>query len=136
MHRISVIIPNYEGLRHLPECLTTLEAQAIDEPFEILVSDNGSRDGSDAYVREHHPRVRVLQNGTNLGFAAACNRGIRATTGDYIVLLNNDTRLPPDWLRELVSAADASPRVTPCSVTGAWRARVFNARRSDLGASK
>lgn len=95
-------------MRHLPECLETLAKQDITEPFETIVVDNGSIDESVAYIRMTHPTVKLVQNSSNLGFAAACNAGIRASTGEYIVLLNNDTKAPPEWLRELVKAADGA----------------------------
>lgn len=106
MVRVTVIVPNYNGREHLEECLGTVLAQDLKEPFDVLLVDNGSVDDSVAFVRRRFPGVRILENGQNLGFAVACNRAIAASETDYVVLLNNDVRVPPDWLRELVAAAD------------------------------
>ena len=106
--RASVVIPNWNGLEHLPGCLEALEAQTM-RAFEIVLADNGSEDGSLAYLAERWPGVRVVALGCNLGFPAACNAGIVASTGDYVVLLNNDTAAEADWLEQLVAAMDAHP---------------------------
>lgn len=106
MPRISVIIPNYNGAQHLPECLSTLQAQDIQEPFDTIVVDNGSTDDSLALMTRDYPNVTVVPLRENKGFATACNAGVDQSKADYFVLLNNDTRLPPEWLRELVKALD------------------------------
>jgi hypothetical protein len=106
--RASVVIPNWNGLDHLPECLRALAAQTMTD-FEVVVADNGSDDGSLAYLAQHWPDVRVVELETNLGFPAACNAGIAASTGEFIVLLNNDTAVEADWLERLVAAMDAHP---------------------------
>jgi len=106
---ISVIIPNWNGAAHLPECLDSLRAQAFDD-FEILVVDNGSRDDSLA-VLARYPDVRVLPLGENRGFTGACNAGFRAAQGDIQVLLNNDTAADPHWLAEIAAAFAVHPDV-------------------------
>lgn len=107
-HRISVIIPNWNGAAHLPECMDSLQAQTFPD-FEVMVVDNGSTDDSVALIKERYPRVQVLALGRNTGFSGAVNAGIRATRGEYVVLLNNDTRAEPDWLENLVRAMDEVP---------------------------
>jgi GT2 family glycosyltransferase len=104
----SVVIPNWNGFDHLPDCLQALAAQTMTL-FEVVVADNGSDDGSLAYLSEGWPRIRVVELGENRGFPAACNAGIRASSGAYVVLLNNDTAVEPDWLERLVAAMDAHP---------------------------
>jgi hypothetical protein len=103
--RVTVVIPNWNGLRHLPECLNALAAQSFTN-FGALLVDNASSDGSVAWVREHHPEVRVLQRPDNGGFAKAVNAGILAARGEYVALLNNDTAVATGWLRALVAALD------------------------------
>lgn len=103
--RVSVVIPNWNGLAHLPECLAALAAQSFTA-FETVVVDNGSSDGSAAWVREHHPTVRLLERSDNGGFAKAVNTGILASQSEYVALLNNDTAVDPDWLGALVRALD------------------------------
>jgi GT2 family glycosyltransferase len=107
MTRVSVVIPNWNTLEHLPGCLDALAGQTFRD-FEVIVADNGSTDGSLEFLRER-PDVRLVELGVNNGFSAACNAGIDAASGELIVLLNNDTVAAPDWLAELVAAMDARP---------------------------
>jgi GT2 family glycosyltransferase len=88
--------------------LPTLAAQRHGD-FATLVVDNGSQDGTVDYLRSEWPEVAVLALPRNVGFAAAVNRGIAATGGEYVALLNNDVELDRDWLGELVAALDAHP---------------------------
>lgn len=104
--RVSILIPNWNGMRFLPECLAALEAQTFRD-FEVIVADNGSTDGSLEYLGTEHPGVRVLELGRNLGFARAMNRAIRESRGEILVFLNNDTRADPGWLEALVRGLDA-----------------------------
>jgi len=107
----SVIIPNYNGLRFLQVCLRALEGQTSPASWtEVIVVDDASTDGSVAFVREHFPRVRVIEMARNCGLAAACNAGAAAAQGDLLVMLNNDTEVEPGWLAALAAAAQAHPR--------------------------
>ncbi len=112
--RVSVVIPNWNGMAHLPECLTTLRAQSFSD-FETIVVDNASSDGSVAWLAEHAPWVRVIVREDNGGFARAVNAGIRASEAEYVALLNNDVALEPDWLGALVSALDERPEYSVAS---------------------
>ena len=111
---VSIIIPNWNGLRHLRTCLEAVLRQTYPVRETVLV-DNGSTDGSCEFVAAHYPGVRILRCETNLGFAAATNLGIRRTQGDYVATLNNDTEVEPAWLEELVKAMDADSRVGMCA---------------------
>lgn len=88
--------------------LPTLAAQHYTD-FATLVVDNGSTDDTVAYLQREWPDIRVVALPENLGFAAAVNRGIAATSGEFVALLNNDVELDPDWLGELVTALDSHP---------------------------
>jgi GT2 family glycosyltransferase len=102
----TVVVVNYNGRRHLPDCLAALERQTLPRHrYEVLFLDNGSHDGSVEYVRTHFPGVRVLALDRNLGFVGANNLGIRLARGRYVALLNNDTRVHPGWLEALIAAA-------------------------------
>jgi len=103
--RVTVVIPNWNGMRHLPECLSALSAQSMSD-FEVLLVDNASIDGSVAWVREHHPEVCILRRQDNGGFAKAVNVGLLAARGEYVALLNNDTAVDTGWLEALVAALD------------------------------
>ncbi len=106
----SIVIINWNGRDHLARCLPSLMAQTCRD-FEIIIVDNGSSDGSVDFVREHYPQIHVLQNSENMGFALPNNQAIRLARGRYILTLNNDTELPPNWLQALVSAAQAHPEM-------------------------
>jgi GT2 family glycosyltransferase len=108
VRRVGVVIPNWNGLQHLPDCLEALAKQTYHDA-EVIVADNGSTDGSLAYLAESWPEVTVVELGRNTGFSAACNAGIAASSGEYVVLLNNDTAAEPEWLERLVAAMDADP---------------------------
>lgn len=109
--RVSVIIPNWNGAQHLRECLGSLEQQSFGD-FEVVLVDNGSTDDSLSLVEREFPSVRIVRNHANLGFSAAVNAGIRASSAEYLVLLNNDTRASRDWLEQLVVAMDATPEAS------------------------
>jgi GT2 family glycosyltransferase len=100
---VSVIVVNFNGLRYLDACLSSLMAQTYGS-FEVILVDNGSGDGSAEHAKKNFPRVRVIETGENLGFASANNIGIRAAGGEFIATLNNDTEVSPAWLEELVGA--------------------------------
>jgi N-acetylglucosaminyl-diphospho-decaprenol L-rhamnosyltransferase len=106
---VSIVVLNYNGRRWLGPCLDALRAQAGAPPFETILVDNASADASAAYVRETFPGVRVIETGSNLGFAAGNNAGARAATGARLAFLNNDTVAAPDWLAQLSRALDTRP---------------------------
>ncbi len=108
MVRAAVVIPNWNGERFLPTCLTSLRNQSFRD-FETILVDNGSTDGSLALVSNVFPEVSVRALGENAGFSAAANAGIRATGAEFVVLLNNDTEQDPGWLEALVRAAEGHP---------------------------
>ena len=109
--KVSIIIPNYNGLRFLPTCLDALRGQTYPrEQAEIVLVDDASSDASVAFVREHTPEARIVQLARNSGLAVGCNTGARAAAGELLVMLNNDTEAEPGWLAALVAAAEANPR--------------------------
>lgn len=110
---VSVIILNYNGKRFLETCLSSLHRQTYPS-YEVILVDNASTDGSVGFVREHFAWVRVVQNDQNEYFVAN-NKGIQVASGEYIVLLNNDTRVDEDWLEHLVGAAEADATVGMCA---------------------
>ena len=118
--KLSVIIICWNDLRVIPECLRSIYAGTHSIDFEVLVSDNGSTDGSLEFIRQNHPDVRVLENGANLGFAKGNNVGIRASTADYVLILNPDTIIHDGALDRLVQFADKHPEA------GAFGCRVLN----------
>ncbi|MCB2027019.1 MAG: glycosyltransferase family 2 protein, partial [Ottowia sp.] len=122
--RVQVIIVNWNGRQHLADGLPSLLATRYPN-FRVTIYDNGSTDDSLAWLRTAWSGVEAVALGRNLGFAAANNAGLRralAAGADYAVLLNNDTRVEPDWLDALVSAAEADPAVAVCQA----RQRAWN----------
>jgi GT2 family glycosyltransferase len=103
---------NYNGRRYLERFLQSV--LALDYPaacYRVAVVDNASTDGSVELLRGQFPQVCLVEAGSNLGFAGGCNLGIRATAGDYVALVNNDTVVEPNWLRPLVEVAESDSRV-------------------------
>jgi GT2 family glycosyltransferase len=101
----SVVVVTHDGLAFTRLCLETLLANTGGD-FELIIVDNGSADGTPAYLMrlaQSDARTRVLLNGRNMGFAAACNQGLSLALAEHLVLLNNDTMVPPGWLSGLVA---------------------------------
>lgn len=112
----SIVIPCLDKLRYTRECLAQL-ARHTSGPYELIVVDNGSKDGTAAFLARQ-PRVRLIRNKKNLGFAKAINQGMRAARGRYVVWLNNDAVVTPGWLEGLIACAERSPAigaVGPCT---------------------
>ena len=97
----SIVVVTHDNLVFTRLCLQSVLANSDGDGFELIVVDNGSTDGTAAYLArlaELDARVRVLLNGANMGFAPACNQGLGLASGDHLVLLNNDTMVAPGWL--------------------------------------
>lgn len=106
---VSVAVLSWNGRHHLEHCLPALAAQRDPGvPWEVLVLDNGSTDGTAEWVRRRHPEVRLIESRRNLGFCAGNGRLV-AAAGDAVAFLNNDTRPEPEWLAALVAALAAAP---------------------------
>ncbi len=111
MPNISIIIPHWNGVDVLSECLDSLnKSDYVDK--EIIIVDNASSDNSPQYIRENYPDVRLLENKSNRGYAGGCNRGAKEANGNWLVFLNNDTIQEPDWLDHLVGAVGQSENVS------------------------
>ena len=90
---VSIIIVNYNTKQLLADCLNSIYEQTKDINFEVIVSDNGSKDGSIEMLKADFPQVILIENNANLGFGAANNRGLAIAKGKYIFYLNSDTIL-------------------------------------------
>jgi GT2 family glycosyltransferase len=113
MPTVSIVILNWNGKHLLPDCLGSVRRQTYRD-FEVILVDNGSSDGSVEWVRAEYPDVRVVALPANEGFCGGNNAGIRASRGEYIVLLNNDTEVAPDWLAELVRHISGDRTIAAC----------------------
>ena len=114
MTTISVVVLNWNGKHFLRECFDSLRSQTFKD-FETILVDNGSTDSSPDYVRQEFPEVRVIALNHNAGFAEGTNVGIRASTGEYVALLNNDTKAHPRWLESLKRTLDTHPEIGFCA---------------------
>lgn len=107
---VSVIVLNYNGIRHLPLVLRSLENQTMSrDNYEIIFADNGSSDGSVEYVSKEFPHIRSVVFSTNHGFAEGNNLAARQAAGTLLAFLNNDTEADRNWLAELVLAYNNKP---------------------------
>ena len=105
MEEITIVIPNYNGKKYLPECLAALKAQTEGTPeFRVIVVDNGSADGSVALLQEEYPETECIVLQENTGFCHAVNVGIRAAKSPYVILLNNDTKVESAFVKSLYEA--------------------------------
>lgn len=105
---ISVVIVSWNAKSYLEGCLESL-AKGHDRPYEVIVVDNASSDGSPEAVAQRFPWVALIQSGTNLGFAKGNNLGIRHSRGRYIALVNSDVRVLPACLDQLAEFLDSNP---------------------------
>jgi len=113
---VSIIVVNYNGRRYLEDCFSSL--QRLDYPadrFEVIMVDNASADGSVALVKKRFPWVRIIENKSNLGFAGGNNIAISQSQGDYVALLNNDTKVDRAWLIELIKVCESDPTIGACT---------------------
>ncbi|MBO4291177.1 MAG: glycosyltransferase family 2 protein [Lachnospiraceae bacterium] len=102
MAEITIIIPNYKGINFIEDCLTSVYDQEKDTPaYEVLVVDNASGDGSVELIREKFPDTRLICLEENTGFCHAVNVGIRESKSPFVLLLNNDTKVYPDFVKKL-----------------------------------
>ncbi len=107
MTEVAVVVLNYNGRHLLDACLGSLARLAT--PIEAVVADNGSSDGSLEHLRQHHPQVRAIDLGGNLGFARGYNQALAQVDCPWLALLNNDATLAPDWAAALLDYARAHP---------------------------
>lgn len=119
--KLSIVILCWNDLRVIPNCLHSIFAGTHETSLDVIVSDNGSTDGSIEFIHQNYPDVRILENRANLGFAKGNNVGIQASRGEYVLILNPDTIIHDRALDELVAFADRNPK------TGAFGCRVLNA---------
>ncbi len=106
---LSVIIVSYNVRDYLRQALCSVITAAEKTDHEITVVDNHSSDGSPEMVRKEFPSVMLIASETNEGFSAACNRGIRASSGEYLLVLNPDTLVQQDALKMALSFMQEHP---------------------------
>lgn len=112
--RVSVIIPVYGKLPYTLACLRSIARHGAETPFEVIVVDDASPDGSTATLGQISG-LRLLRNEHNLGFIGSCNAGATAAHGSHLLFLNNDTQVTPGWLDRLLDVFIEHPQ---CGLTG------------------
>ena len=111
MSKVSVIIPNYNGIKYIENCLDSLKAQTYSD-FDVWVIDNASEDGSDEIVVRKYPEVKFAQLSQNFGFSRAVNEGLlRTKNADFVILLNADTKAEPKFVEKLVEAIEKDEKI-------------------------
>jgi GT2 family glycosyltransferase len=113
---ISVVVVNWNRLHLLRACLQSLKCQQVNQPFEVVVVDNGSDDGSPEMVVSEWQQnpllpVKLIRNEDNRGFCAANNQGFAVSDSEFVALLNNDAEAEPGWLEALARAFTNRPDV-------------------------
>lgn len=111
---VSIVIPNYNGERFLKDCLEALRRQTYED-MEVILVDNASTDNSVELAQKLYPGIRVVELDDNTGFAYAVNRGIEAAEGEYVLLLNNDTIVFPNFVKNQYKMIKGKPDVFSCS---------------------
>lgn len=117
---VSIIVPSYNAREVLSGCLESIEASQPTASIEVIVIDDASTDGTHAMVRTRFPATVLLRNETNLGYAASCNRAMRLARGEFIYMLNNDTRMLRGAIDEMTKFLTEHPDA------GAVGSRVLN----------
>ena len=110
MKKVTAIIVNWNDKDVIVECIQSLLDQNRNE-IDIIVSDNGSKDDSVNFIRKHFPSIKIIENGKNLGFGSAVNRGLGLAKGDYFLFLNSDLKLHSKCVGELAKVLESDTNV-------------------------
>lgn len=112
MAKITIVIPNYNGIKYLNDCLESLYNQVPETPeYQVLVVDNGSQDGSVEVAMGAYPNTRFILLKENTGFCHAVNEGILESHSDYVLLLNNDTKVKTEFIKSLYDAIERDENI-------------------------
>lgn len=111
MKKATVIIPNFNGIKYIADCLDSLFQLKEQALFQVVMVDNGSKDGSLELVKLQYPQVQIIAFAENTGFDHAVNAGIRQADTPYVILLNNDTVVLEGFVEELIKAIEEEERL-------------------------
>ena len=112
--KVAVVILNYNGKKFLEEFLPNVIANCDPVLAEVIVADNASTDDSVDYMKTHFPDIRLIENGSNDGFATGYNLALRQVEAQYYVLLNSDIEVAPHWIEPIIKMMDADPSIAAC----------------------
>lgn len=134
--KVSAIVLTYNNLALTKDCLDSLETYSDDVDLEVVIVDNASSDGSPAYLSSwsaSRPNAKLILNSENRGFAAGNNQGLAAASGDYLVILNNDTVVTRGWARRMVNHLRNAPEI---GILGPLTNNIGNEARVDTRYTK
>ena len=112
--KVAVVILNYNGSRFLEKFLPGVIASCNPELAEVIVADNASTDDSVDLMKDCFPDVRLIENGSNGGFATGYNLALKQIEAQYYVLLNSDIEVAPGWIEPVIEMMDANPNIAAC----------------------
>jgi GT2 family glycosyltransferase len=112
--KVAVVILNYNGKKFLEEFLPNVIANCDPTLAEVIVADNASTDDSVEFMRKRFPCIRLIENGSNGGFATGYNLALRQIEAEYYVLLNSDIEVAPNWIEPIIAMMDADPLIAAC----------------------
>jgi GT2 family glycosyltransferase len=115
MKEVSIVILNWNGLKHLERFLPALLAFTTHPGVEIVVADNGSEDGSLEFLKKEFPLIRIIALDKNYGFSGGYNRAVEEIDARYLLLLNSDIEVTPGWLEPMLEEMDRDETVGACS---------------------
>lgn len=107
-NKASIIIVTYNHKKYMRECLSSVLS---NDPLEIIVVDNGSTDGTPEFIEENFPEVKLVRSPRNLGYGGGNNLGVKHAKGEYVVILNPDTKVEEDWLEELLKPIEKEKKL-------------------------
>ena len=110
---VSIIIVNYNGAKYLHECLNSIKKIEY-RSYEVIIIDNASSDDSIPIIKNEFPWVRMVKLSNNFGFANGSNIGSKYANGEFLVFLNNDTKVDTEWLSELVKVIISDNSIATC----------------------
>ena len=110
---VAIVILNWNGRKFLEKFLPSVIA-SVYEHKKIIIADNASTDDSIQFLRENYPQISIIQNKTNLGFAAGYNAALKQVEADYYVLLNSDVEVTPNWIAPVIDLMESDKMIAAC----------------------
>ena len=108
--KVSIIIPHWNNVDIISECLNSISSTDYPD-FEIIIVDNASNDNSVEWVKSNYPKVTLIENDKNYGYAGGCNIGADHANGEYLIFLNNDTIQEKNWVSNLVEIMNSNSKI-------------------------
>lgn len=108
---ISVIVISFNGIEFIKDCLNTLKKSLKNVESEIIIIDNASSDGTIQFIENEYPEINLIKNQNNYGFARAVNQGFEIASGQYLLILNQDTRIVDDAIASLADKMKTNPKI-------------------------